>query len=123
MADKGPLLAEISQKGSDILQELKPPEELKTREAPKKDKKAKKAAGAKKEAKKTSSGPNTFYENFEQANLVFKPEDLAISDGYYLREVKDSNFEFKGKIRSLFLEKCTSVKIICTVRYGHSGSP
>ncbi len=122
VADKTALLAEITQKGSGIAKDLRPVDESKDKEVSKKPKKAKKTEVAKKEARKTASGPNTFYENYANANLIFKAEDLAISDGYYLREAKDSNFDFQGKVRNIFLERCTSVKIICTVRRRGMGS-
>ena len=120
IVDKTALYAEISHKGVNITKDLRPPEEAKGVEEEKKTKKEKKEKKAKKAetekvARITKSGPNTFYENHSKANLILKAEELTMGDGFYLREAKDSNFEFQGKVRNIFLEKCTSVKLICTV--------
>ena len=61
------------------------------------------------------TGPKTYCECHNGENVVFKPEDLSMSDGYYIREAKNSTFDFQSKIRNIFVEKCSRVKIICKV--------
>ncbi len=74
---------------------------------------AKKTAPVAKPPSITQTGPKIFYEYHIDGNFVFKPEDLNMSDGYFIREARNCTFEFQGKIKNIFVENCRNVKITC----------
>jgi len=102
-----PLLAQIASKGTGISKELKPVE--------KKPEVKKQEVKAVKPPTITENGPKKFYENHVDANIVLKESDVTLNDAYFIRDSKNCTFDFQGKIKNIFLEKCTNVKVTCKV--------
>ena len=118
--DKTALFAEISKKGTGITKDLKVVDKsAKPAEATKPTHSEAKAEGkAAKPVKPpgiSKTGPNTFYENHVDANFVFKAEELTMGDGFYLKEARNSSFDYQGKVKNVFLERCENVKLIVKV--------